>query len=53
MWDKMFKFQQFLVIDLICKKTEIIPDEYDVNEIIVNKTILLLDKDTEILILSF
>lgn len=50
---KLNKFQHYRVIGLICEKIAVIPQEYDVTEMLVTKPILVLEKDEEITMLSF
>jgi|SRR5690606_25693384 len=50
---KLNKFQHYRVIGLICEKIAINPQEYDVNEMLVTKPILVLAKDDEMIMLSF
>lgn len=50
---KLNEFQHYRVIGLICEKIAINPQEYDVNEMLVTKPILVLEKDNEITMLSF
>lgn len=50
---KLNEFQHYRVIGLICEKIVINPQEYDVNEMLVTKPILVLEKDDEMIMLSF
>ncbi|MDO5655442.1 MAG: hypothetical protein Q4G27_04810 [Flavobacteriaceae bacterium] len=50
---KLNEFQNYRVIGLICEKIAINPQEYDVNEMLVTKPILVLEKDDEMIMLSF